>query len=156
MVGARLASAGLAVVTGGYGGTMEAASKGAVANGGMAIGVTAPKLFTGRSAANEYVTREIQAGSLSERLGILTSEADGVIALPGSIGTATELLVSWNLNHITRRNSGSRLPTVAVGGGWRDLARLMTTGLGAFGGDIATVATAEEAVDWLLDQPEMR
>lgn len=155
-VGFRLAGAGLSVMTGGYGGTMEAASKGAVEAGGSAIGVTAPSLFTGRSGANPYVTSVLEAGSLSDRIGLLTSKADGVIVLPGSIGTAAEFVVSWNLNHVARRHMGVRLPTVAVGAGWSELSRLLTEHLGAHAGDVQIVDSAEAAVDWLLDQPEIR
>ena len=64
--GARCASSGLAVITGGYGGTMEAASRGAATAGGQVIGVTAPDLFVIRDGANPHVTREITAGSLTE------------------------------------------------------------------------------------------
>ena len=40
--GTRLGEAGYAVITGGYGGTMEAVSSGAADAGGHVIGVTAP------------------------------------------------------------------------------------------------------------------
>ncbi|MFP4073725.1 MAG: LOG family protein, partial [Actinomycetota bacterium] len=153
--GKRCAEAGYAVVTGGYGGTMEAVSKGASDAGGEAIGVTAPSLFPGRSGVNRYVTREIVAGSLMERLDTLTGLASGVIVLPGSIGTLTELSIAWNLNHVNRLNEGRRLPTVAVGTGWRRFWELATGSLGAFGGDVHVVDSADEAVEWLLAQPEM-
>ena len=63
--GALLAQARLAVVTGGYGGTMEAVSKGAAAAGGHVIGVTSSRLFRERSGANRYVIQEIAAESLT-------------------------------------------------------------------------------------------
>lgn len=153
--GKRCVEAGFAVVTGGYGGTMEAVSKGAKEAGGEAIGVTAPALFPGRPGANPYVTREIVAGSLMERIDKLTGLASGVVALPGSIGTLTELVIAWNLNHVNRLNEGRRLPTVAVGDGWRRLWELATASLGAFGEDVHVVYTPDEAVEWLLAQPEM-
>jgi uncharacterized protein (TIGR00725 family) len=155
-IGARCAGAGLAVITGGYGGTMEAVSKGASMAGGTVIGVTAPALFTRRSSANQYVTREIQAPTLIERIGTLLEEAHGVIALPGSIGTAAELIVSWNLNHVTRRNGGGRIPIVAVGDEWRELSNLLVERTGAFSGDVHLVDTADAAVDWILTQVEIR
>lgn len=155
-VGARCAGAGLAVVTGGYSGTMEAASRGAARAGGHVIGVTAPELFRGRPGANPHVAEERPAATLTERLGTLIDLASGVIVLPGSIGTAAELVVAWNLNHIRRRNRGQRLPTVAVGAGWRELRDLLSEHMGALGGDIHAVDTADDAVDWLLEQPEIR
>jgi len=153
--GRRCVEAGFAVVTGGYGGTMEAVSKGAANAGGEAIGVTAPSLFPGRPGANPYVTREIVAGSLLERLDTLTDLASGAIVLPGSIGTLTELVLAWNLNHVNRLNEGKRLPTVAVGDGWRGLWELATGSFGAFGGDVHVVDSADGATDWLFAQPEM-
>lgn len=152
--GRRCAEAGLAVVTGGYGGTMEAASKGAHLAGGEVIGVTAPALFPGRPGANQYVTREIEAETLTDRIGILASLAAGVVVLPGSIGTAAELVIAWNLNHVSRGKGEGRLPTVAVGDGWRGLWQLATSTLGASGEDVHVVDSADEAVDWLLEQPE--
>jgi uncharacterized protein (TIGR00725 family) len=154
--GARCARAGLAVVTGGYGGTMEAASKGAAGAGATVIGVTAPVLFEERSGANRYVTEEIQAPTLSGRLGVLTELAAGALVLPGSVGTAAELVVAWNMNHLARLGGGRRLPTVAVGEGWRQLWQLIAGQLGAFGEDVSLADTAQEALDWLLDQPEIR
>jgi len=154
--GARCAGAGLGVITGGYGGTMEAVSKGAALVGGHVIGVTAPGLFQDRPGANRYVTEEIEARSLSERIGILTDLASGVIALPGSIGTAAELVIAWNINYISRRANAIRLPTVAVGQRWHALTDFLTSQIGADPGDVHVVDTADEAVDWLLAQPEIR
>ncbi len=155
-VGARLAGAGFTVVTGGYSGVMEAVSKGAAGAGGPVIGVTAPQLFAARPGANPFVTDEQPAGTLAERIGKLIDIASGAIVLPGSIGTAAELVVAWNLNHIRRNNGGARIPTVAVGAVWREMWELLSGPIGAFAGDIHVVATAGEAVDWLLGQPEIR
>lgn len=154
-VGRSLAQAGLGVVTGGYGGTMEAASRGAALAGGGVIGVTAPPLFTGRFGANSHVSEEITAATLAERIGRLTEIASGVIVLPGSIGTAAELVVAWNMNHIARIGGRERLPTVAVGNVWRNLASLLTDEGGANAVDVTVVATADEAVEWMLVQPEI-
>lgn len=154
--GARFAAAGFGVITGGYGGTMAAASKGAAEAGGEAIGVTVPDLFARRSGANPHVTDEIEAQTLTERIGIITDRARGALVLPGSIGTAAELLIAWNINHVVRLHGGRRLPTAAVGTDWSELWQLLTGQLGASGGDIHLARTTEEAVDWLLDQPEIR
>lgn len=154
--GARFAGAGLTIVTGGYSGTMEAASKGASLGGGHVIGVTAGRLFRGRSAANPYVTEELTASTLSERIGILTELAHGAIVLPGSIGTAAELVLSWNMNQVVRVHGGRRMPTVAVGEEWREVSAVLTRAIGASPGDVHTVDTTDEAVDWLLAQPEIQ
>jgi uncharacterized protein (TIGR00730 family) len=149
-VGRSLATAGVAVITGGYGGTMEAVSKGAVEASGIAIGVTAPRLFPGRSGANLYVSELIEAVTLTERIGTMVERSSAAIVLPGSIGTATELLVAWNLNHIARRNGGHGLPTVTVGPGWVKLVETMVGDLGAFRDDITSVSSVGEAIAWAV------
>ncbi len=151
-VGTRLAGAGFAVITGGYGGTMEAVSKGASEAGGHVIGVTAPRLFPGRHGSNPYVAELIEAEELAGRIGVMMKRAAGTIALPGSIGTATELLIAWNVNHIVRRNGGRHLPTVAVGGEWRKVVETLVSEVGAFPGDVHLVGTPDDGVDWILNQ----
>jgi len=151
-IGARLGQAGIAVITGGYGGTMEAVSKGASETGGRAIGIIAPSLFPGRSGANPYVTDLIESRSLTDRIGKMVDIGQGAIALPGSIGTATELLVAWNLNHIARRNGGSHFPTVAVGEEWGEVATSLGSQVDAHIGDIHFESTAELAVDWMMHE----
>lgn len=149
-VGERIAQAGFAVVTGGYGGTMEAVSRGASQAGGHVIGVTMPSMFPDRRGANPHVAELIEANGLTDRIGVMTDMAAGTIALPGSIGTATELLIVWNVNHIVRHNGGRRIPTVAVGAGWRSLAETLVSKLDAFPGDIQLENTPDQGVDWML------
>ncbi|MFV1962139.1 MAG: LOG family protein [Acidimicrobiia bacterium] len=151
-VGRRLAEAGLAVITGGYGGTMEAVSKGTSEAGGHVIGVTAPPLFLGRHGANPYVAELIETEGLTRRIGAMMERAAGTIALPGSIGTATELLIAWNVNHIVRRNGGHHVPTVAVGREWRTVVETLVSEVDAFPGDIHLASTSDEGVDWMLEQ----
>lgn len=151
-VGASLANAGYTVITGGYGGTMEAVSRGAASIGGHVVGVTAPRLFPGRHGANPHVAELIETQSVTERIGTLIERAQAVMALPGSIGTAAELLIAWNVNHIARRNGGSRLPTVAIGPGWAAVAESLTADIGAHSGDIHLADTAAEGLAWLLEE----
>ncbi len=156
VAGQRLASAGLTVVTGGYGGSMEAASRGAASRGGHVIGVTMPSRFMDRSGANPYVVEERPAETLNGRIGLLTGLANAVIALPGSIGTAAELLIAWNLNHISRSDGSRRLPTVAVGPTWAALWELLTVEAGARPEDVHLADDVHHAIDWVLEQPEIR
>lgn len=151
-VGRDIANAGYDVVTGGYGGTMEAVSKGATLAGGFAFGVTAPSLFPGRAGANSYVTSEIVAESLADRISAMVRMSIGCIALPGSIGTATELLIAWNTNHIRRNGGLASFPSVAVGEGWSDFRTIMIQHMAALEDDVAWVETGSEATIWLLDQ----
>lgn len=150
LAGRRIAESGGAVITGGYGGTMEAVSKGAAEAGGHVIGVIVPAIFPTRSGANPYVAEVIETSTLASRLDALMGRADAAISLPGSIGTATELVLSWNTNHIRRRNGGRRLPCAAVGAEWKRIGMVLADTIGALADDIYWADTADEAVDWVL------
>ena len=116
------------------------------------IGVTAPPLFPARHGGNPYVEELIEAESLANRIGIMMERAAGTIALPGSIGTAAELLIAWNVNHIARRNGGSQVPTVAIGEGWRSVVSALVSAVDAFPGDVHLANTGEEGLEWILGQ----
>lgn len=151
--GALLANAGHPVITGGYGGTMEAVSMGAAEAGGHVIGVVAPVLFPGRTGANPYVVEVIEATSLSNRIDIMMQRSISGLALPGSIGTAAELVISWNTNHILRRAGARPRMSVAVGPGWRALAHALVES-GALEEDVYWVDTVDEGVDLILNAPD--
>jgi uncharacterized protein (TIGR00725 family) len=148
--GHRIAAKGYSVITGGYGGTMEAVSSGAAEAGGHVIGVTAPVLFPDRDEANPYVHEVIEASSLANRIDIMMQRSSATLALPGSIGTAAELLISWNTNHILRQGGGRPRVSVAVGAGWKALARALVDETGAYEYDLKWVDTVDEGVDWIL------
>ena len=148
--GARIADEGFTVITGGYGGTMEEVSSGAAGAGGHVIGVTAPILFPHRSTPNPYVHEVIEASSLANRIDIMMQRSTATLALPGSIGTAAELLISWNTNHILRQGGAIPRVSVAVGPGWKALARALVDMAGAFEDDLVWADTVDEGVDWVL------
>jgi hypothetical protein len=149
--GQLLASAGMAVATGGYGGLMEAVSQGAASAGGRVIGVTAPTVFPGRTGANPHVTEELRAASLTERIHELIHLSDGSIALHGSLGTATELLVAWNLAFVARYSGKSPGPVVAVGDRWAHLVASLARDLETDGSLVHCVADVDAAVELLAD-----
>lgn len=93
-LGAALARAGFGVLNGGYGGTMEAASAGARAEGGVAVGVTCAA-FTFRSGANEWCSDVVEAADLFERIAELVRRASAYVVLPGGNGTMAELALAW-------------------------------------------------------------
>jgi len=90
-VGARLAAAGAVVVTGGLGGVMEAASRGATQAGGSAVGLL-PGLD--RAAANPWVTIALATGLGELRNGLVARAADAVIAIGGAYGTLSEIALA--------------------------------------------------------------
>ena len=129
--GRLLAAAGYAVATGGYGGTMEAASRGAAEAGGRVIGVTAPAAFPGRPGANPWVQVEIPAGTITERIHLMLSGSAACIALDGSIGTLTELVMAWNLAFVAGLAAAPPRPVLAVGPTWAAVVGYLAAATGS-------------------------
>jgi uncharacterized protein (TIGR00725 family) len=121
LCGRLLAESGYRVATGGYAGTMEAASMGAREAQGEVLGVTAPTVFLDRSVAHPYLTDEQPETSLTSRIGSLVEHTDGAIALWGSLGTAAELVVAWNVSYVAQFSTVTRKPLIAVGEPWASL-----------------------------------
>ena len=97
MVGKLLAQAGFAVATGGYGGVMSGISQGAAEANGHVIGVTSAQIERFRPLGpNQWVAEEIKYDSLRERLLHLINHNDGMITLPGGIGTISEMTLAWS------------------------------------------------------------
>lgn len=118
--GKTLAQAGFVIANGGYGGTMEAAAKGASEVGGEIVGVTCSAF---KSTANKYITREIVTASLDERLDTLIKLGQAYIVLPGGTGTLLELAKVWEF-----RNKGflpAEKPIILVGRFWKPLVDLI-------------------------------
>lgn len=93
LVGTALGARGVPVVSGGYGGVMEAASRGAREAGGEAIGVTS-RAWRGRTP-NAFLTLEIEEPDLLTRTARLFALARGFIVLGGGAGTLAELAMLW-------------------------------------------------------------
>jgi uncharacterized protein (TIGR00725 family) len=150
-LGGALARAGFTVASGGYGGLMDAVSAGAADAGGQVIGVTAPHVFPGRKGVNRYVTVEEPAESLTERIHRLIYHSDAVVALPGSIGTLTELMSAWNLAFVAPFSNATPKPVIAVGPLWRDLIPLLAERLRTDGTLVRCVDTADEAARMVIN-----
>jgi uncharacterized protein (TIGR00725 family) len=152
--GLLLAEAGLGVATGGYAGTMEAVSLGAKEAGGHVLGVTAPTVFPDRVRANAHVTTETPAASLVERIGILAEATSGSIALWGSLGTAAELIVVWNLAYVAPFADLIPKPIVAVGEPWTSLVPHLESELATTPRLVSIVTTVDEAVAEMIRRLE--
>ncbi len=111
-LGAALAARGFAICTGGYGGVMEAASRGAKDAGGRVLAVTA-EFFNAR--ANRWVDEEIRVRTWEERLFELIRRGDGYAACKGGTGTLVELAVVWEM--LNKRVIPPR-PFLALGEFW--------------------------------------
>jgi hypothetical protein len=86
--GRRLAELGAIVVTGGRGGVMEAASRGARQAGGQTVGLL-PGLS--RDDANAFVDVALPTGLGEMRNGLVARSGDAVVAIGGAWGTLAEI-----------------------------------------------------------------
>ena len=86
--GRRLAELGAIVVTGGRGGVMEAACRGAKSAGGATVGIL-PGFD--RSDANAYVDVALPTGLGEMRNGLVARSGDALVAVGGAWGTLAEI-----------------------------------------------------------------
>lgn len=104
--GAGVAAAGAILVSGGLGGVMEAACRGARSRGGVTVGLLPGE---DRTEANGWVSMAIPTGLGEGRNLLVVRAADAVIAVGAGWGTLSEIalamrrgipvvgLGSWNL-----------------------------------------------------------
>jgi|SoiMetStandDraft_2_1073263.scaffolds.fasta_scaffold163671_2 uncharacterized protein (TIGR00725 family) len=117
-VGELLAEHGHTVMTGGYAGTMEATSKGAKEAGGHVIGVTVGQIERKfGTKKNPYVDEVIHYDTLYDRLHHLVAKCSAAIALPGGIGTLSEVALTWSMIQI---DEIERMPFILLGARWHD------------------------------------
>jgi uncharacterized protein (TIGR00725 family) len=100
--GREIARQGAVLVCGGLGGVMEAACRGASAEGGLTIGILPGD---DRQAANSYVKIPIVTGIGYARNIIVVKSSQAVIAVDGSYGTLSEIAYALQ----------SGLPTIGLG-----------------------------------------
>ena len=147
-LGKSLAEAGFTICNGGYGGTMEAAARGAREGGGRAIGIVAPQFG---NVANRFIGETIIAPTPADRLMKLIDLGDAYIVLRGGTGTLVELATVWeymNKRLVTRK------PIVALGTFWSPVVgtlrqELMSEGRAEAARFVTEVKTAEECLEVL-------
>lgn len=149
-VGDRLARAGIRVVTGGYGGVMEGASRGAREANGPALGIVAPAIFPDRDP-NPYLSERVEAADLHQRMRWLIERSDGYAVLPGKTGTLAEVALVWAL---MRAGALSPRPVVMLGASWRRLLEALDSEgvLDALGRRMTQVADGPDSLVGLLNE----
>jgi len=110
--GRALALAGHRILTGGYSGVMEAASRGAVESGGEATGVTCPEIDA-MLPKNKWVTHEVKANNLRDRLARCL-DVEVTVFFPGRKGTISELSFALEL----RQKNIFRYPVFLTSNYW--------------------------------------
>ncbi len=116
-VGAGLARAGYAVMTGGGSGIMEAANRGAREAGGLSIGcnITLPR----EQKPNAYLDRFIQLDHFFVRKVMLVKYSSAFVVMPGGFGTLDE---AFEIATLMQTNKIEHFPLIAVGSEfWDDL-----------------------------------
>ena len=119
-LGAALAAKGFRVCSGGYGGVMEAVSRGAKEAGGQTLAVTA-EFF--RSSSNEWVDEQVRVKTWQERLFELVKRGHGYVTCPGGTGTLVELAVVWEM---INKGAMARKPLAVLGDFWRPVVDLVS------------------------------
>ncbi len=129
-LGGLLAQAGFTVVTGGYIGTMEAVSRGASEAGGHVVGITCDEIEAWRPVkCNPWVAEEVRFSTLRQRLMALVEDSDAAMALPGGVGTLTEITVMWN--HLLTQAIPEK-PLILIGPEWKAVIEAFFGQLGAY------------------------
>jgi uncharacterized protein (TIGR00730 family) len=109
-IGAELARAGYAVITGGGPGVMEAANKGAVNENGVSVGLGI-ELPT-EMGLNDYVEIGIEFRYFFVRKTIFVKYSQAFVFLPGGFGTLDELFEALTL---VQTGKITKFPIVLVG-----------------------------------------
>lgn len=127
--GACIARAGAILVTGGGGGAMEAASRGAKQAGGRTLGLLPG---TSRSEGNPYLDVAVPTGLGEMRNVLVVRTGDGIVAVGGGLGTLSEIALALKMGK----------PLVGIG--------TWTSSIDGKALPLPTAETAAEAVDTLM------
>jgi uncharacterized protein (TIGR00730 family) len=109
-LGAALADAGYAVITGGGPGTMEAANKGACDAGGVSVGLGIELPF--EQELNEWVDVGVLFRYFFVRKTMFVKYAQAFVILPGGFGTLDELFEALTL---VQTRKVTRFPVILFG-----------------------------------------
>lgn len=123
-----LANAGYIIINGGGPGVMKAATEGAHAGGGKAVGITfypsdreKPDFFEGRDPENLF-DEEIKTTTYVERTLKIMETADVYLIFNGGTGTISEFGMAWGL---ARLHFGHHKPLILYGNFWHEIIEVI-------------------------------
>jgi len=139
-MGSKIAKSNSVLITGGLGGVMRAASRGAHDTGGLTVGIIPQNDF---SLANEFCDIVIPTGIGLMRDFLNALSADGVIVIGGGSGTLSEICAAYMYKKpiIALKNSGGTASKYADG--YLDHRKNVK---------IVGVETPQQAIKYILEQ----
>jgi uncharacterized protein (TIGR00730 family) len=145
-LGAALARAGYAVITGGGPGVMEAANKGCAEAGGLSVGLGVELPF--EQGINDWVDVGIDFRYFFARKTMFVKYAQAFVVLPGGFGTMDELFEALTL---VQTGKVTRFPVVLMGSwywqGLLDWMRATMLGEGKIGPEDLKLTCLTDDVD---------
>ncbi|HEX9353401.1 MAG TPA: TIGR00730 family Rossman fold protein [Streptosporangiaceae bacterium] len=145
-IGAGLAEAGYAVITGGGPGVMEAANKGATSVGGVSVGLGIELPL--EMGLNDYVEIGLEFRYFFVRKTVFIKYSQALVVLPGGFGTLDELFEALTL---VQTGKITKFPIVLVGSGYWSglLSWIHDTVLGS-----GNIAPGDEELFTVEDDPD--
>jgi uncharacterized protein (TIGR00730 family) len=125
LLGETLAKQQIDLIYGGANvGLMGAVANGALKEGGKVIGVL-PKFLESKEIAHQELTELIIVDNMHERKTIMHDLCDGIISLPGGLGTLEELfeMVTWSQLGLHKKPVG----LLNIGGYYDPLIQMIQT-----------------------------
>ncbi len=119
-LGNALGKMNIGVATGGYGGIMDAISKGASEYDVPIIGVTTEVIEN--KSANIYIKKEIKTKTYLERTEKLIEFGDSYVIFPGNAGTLLEFAAVWALKE---KGLLGEKAIIAIGEQWHEIKQNM-------------------------------
>ena len=121
--GLQLAEKGYDILTGGFGGVMEAGLKGAYNSDVKRIGVTSKFQKNLNLIPNLYINEEFETGDYLNRMTYMLNRADAYLVFPGGTGTLLELSAAWALKE---RGMLADKPLIVIGEQWQEVIQIMS------------------------------